>query len=348
MDSRVTAVDIFCGAGGLTRGLLDAEIDVVAGYDIDEGCRYPYEHNNEVEFIQTDVRDLDPKEVDKTLGDEPTLIAGCAPCQPYSILTNAKSDDDDDRAHLLADFSRIVDGVRPTYVTMENVPGLKRKDVFSDFVDTLENARYHVVYDVLDCSRYGVPQRRKRLVLLAAQTSPIDLPRRRPGPAPTVKGAIGDLPKLGPGEKDPSDSVHRSADLREKNRERIQASKPGGTWEDWPAHLRLDCHKTESGAGYTEAYGRMRWDEPAPTVTTKFFNLGSGRFGHPEQERALTPREAAILQTFPRDYGFDGEDNVPKLTKLGELIGNAVPVNLARALGDTIESHARSAIGQSF
>lgn len=339
---RICAVDVFCGAGGLTRGLLDAGIDVRAGYDIDSACRFPYTYNNGVPFRRRDVARLRPNELLTKIPEHPNLIAGCAPCQPHSILTN-KSQIEDDRAHLLGEFSRLVASVQPTYVTMENVPGLRKTDVFDRFVDTLRENAYHVAFDVLDCRRYGVPQTRHRLVLVASRTSPIQLPKPIQDEPLTVRDVLSDLPTIGPGEVCIEDSLHRSANLSETNRLRIRASVPGGTWEDWPDELVLKCHQRRSGSSYKHAYGRMTWDDPAPTVTTKFFNLGSGRFGHPQQERALTPREAAILQTFPDDYKFVPEGQECSLKKMGELIGNAVPVRLGEAVGRVLVSHALAA-----
>lgn len=336
----ITAVDVFCGVGGLTRGLLDAGILVGAGYDIDEDCQYPYEANNGVPFVQVDVSRLKPDDVKAVLGDEPNLVAGCAPCQPYSILTNRQLGVEDSRVHLLGEFSRIVSGTLPTYVTMENLPGLRKREAFVDFAKDLKTNGYWVDWKVADCIRYGVPQHRRRLILLASRAGPVKAPPMRRGKVPTVRGAIGRLPHLAAGQTNRTDPVHRAAGLAEINLDRVRASKPGGTWRDWPAELRLRCHSVPGGRGYTESYGRMRWDAPAPSITTKFFNLGSGRFGHPEQDRALSPREAALLQTFPPTYTFVPPGKVGRLTVLGKLIGNAVPVKLGRSIGRTIVAHA--------
>ncbi len=346
-EKAVTAVDIFCGAGGLSRGLLDAGIAVRAGYDIDDNCRYPYEANNGVAFVEVDVRELEPENVKPVLGREPNLVAGCAPCQPYSIMTNRRGGNEDSRIHLLSEFSRIVVELLPTYVTMENVPGLRRMDVFRDFVDELTRSDYVVDWEVVDSSRYGVPQHRHRLILMASRAGPIGVPPRRRGRPPTVRGAIGRLPKLAAGEWLCSDPLHHSADLTDLNLSRIRASSQGGTWREWPSELRLRCHSSSEGRSYTHSYGRMRWDAPASPITTKFFNLGSGRFGHPEQDRALSLREGALLQTFPETYAFSPPGEKLRLRVAGGLVGNAVPVRLAQAIGRTIAEHAATRFAAS-
>jgi len=336
----VTAIDIFCGAGGLTRGLLDAGIAVGAGYDIDEDCRFPYEANNGVPFVRVDVKELEPEDVREALGEEPNLVAGCAPCQPYSIMTHGRAGTEESRGHLLSEFSRIVMQILPTYVTMENVPGLTRREAFRAFVAELWRNGYWVDWEIVDSSRYGVPQRRHRLILMASRMAPIRVPPRRHGRPPGVRGAIGRLPRLMAGESHSLDPLHRAAHLADVNLSRIQASGPGGTWLEWPSELRLRCHSRPGGRGYTHSYGRMRWGAPSPPITTKFYNFGSGRFGHPEQNRALSLREGALLQTFPASYAFQPPGDKLPLASVGGLIGNAVPVKLAHAVGSTIQQHA--------
>jgi DNA (cytosine-5)-methyltransferase 1 len=158
----------------------------------------------------------------------------------------------------------------------------------------------------------------------------------------TVRQAIGQLTHLQAGEVATSDRLHVASTLNAKNIQRIKASKPGGTWRDWPEHLVADCHRAESGRTYAGVYGRMEWDKPAPTMTTQCFGFGNGRFGHPEQDRAISLREAAILQSFPRDYAFIPEGGEVAFKALGRLIGNAVPVELGRAIAKSIDSHLAS------
>jgi DNA (cytosine-5)-methyltransferase 1 len=334
--NTVTAVDIFCGAGGLTRGLLEAGIVVRAGYDNDEAGRHPYTANNGVPFLNADVRNLRAKDVAEILGPEPNLLAGCAPCQPYSIMTN-KVKTADAREHLLNDFLKIVEGVRPTYVTVENVPGLTRSGVFRYFVSRLKKGGYHVDWKVVDASRYGVPQHRRRLILLASKAGPINVPPPRRGRPPTVRGAIGGLPKLRAGKCDDLDRLHRAAGLTRANLDRIRATPMGGGWQDWPDELKLKCQRSsDAEKNYKHSYGRMNWGSPSPPITTKFFNLGSGRHGHPDQNRAISLREGALLQSFPRDYSFTPIGKDPELIVEGRLIGNAVPVKLAAAIGGVV------------
>jgi DNA (cytosine-5)-methyltransferase 1 len=226
---------------------------------------------------------------------------------------------------------------------MENVPRLldfKGGKVFEAFVSTLRAADYHVVYDVLYGPDFGLAQTRSRLVLLASRLGPIDLPVPTHATAHrTVRDEIGDLPHLSHGEADPSDPLHRCSKLAPVNVKRLKASKPGGTWRDWDATLVAQCHTTETGRGYSSVYGRMTWDAPSPTVTTQFFGFGNGRFGHPEQLRALSLREGAMLQGFPRDYAFVPPGSPVGMKSVGRLIGNAVPVKLARAVARAVKIH---------
>ena len=224
---------------------------------------------------------------------------------------------------------------------MENVPELEKETVFSDFVSTLKGLNYYVDWKIVYCPEYGVPQSRKRLVLLASRLGEIQLvpPLYDSEHYPTVRQAIGNLPVLKNGEKDANDSLHRSCRLSSTNLKRIQQSTPGGTWRDWDEELQLKCHKKASGKTYPSVYGRMCWDEPSPTITTQFYGYGNGRFGHPEQDRALSLREGAILQSFPPDYVFIDDDHPSNRREIGIHIGNAVPVELGRAIGISIQQH---------
>ena len=200
---------------------------------------------------------------------------------------------------------------------------------------------YYVWYEVVFCPDYGVPQNRKRLVLLASMMGPINLipHTHTPNNYVTVRDAIGNLPTINAGEKNPLDPMHISTKLSEINLRRITASVPGGTWKEWPKELQLSCHKKESGASYPSVYGRMLWDEPSPTITTQFYGYGNGRFGHPEQNRAISLREGAILQSFPPEYQFIENGQIINKRKLGVQIGNAVPVALGQAIGISILNH---------
>ena len=338
---KVQAVDLFCGVGGLTKGLENVGIDVRLGVDVDPVCRFPYMANSKAKFLLESVEDIHGRDLVPVFGEDSVcLLAGCAPCQTFSTY-NQKADPSDRRWWLLDEFARIVRELSPELVTMENVPNLLRHKVFKKFVDVLEGTGYHVWYHEVDSAEYGVPQHRERLVLLASKLGPIRmLSAVELGESPkTVREAIGDLPILRAGEIDEDDPLHQCAALSAVNLRRIRASKPGGTWRDWKCGLVSPCHRKRSGKTYPSVYGRMCWDEPAPTITTQFYGFGSGRFGHPEQDRAISLREGAILQSFPRDYIFKAPDAKTGKKSIGKLIGNAVPVKLAEAIGKSVLVH---------
>ncbi len=340
----IGCVDLFCGLGGLTHGLARGGVSVVAGIDLDAHCRFPYEKNNDALFIQADVKRLTGDGLKLLLkGFGRTLLAGCAPCQPFSTYSRkGRSQRDDDKWDLVWDFGRLVVELRPDFVTMENVPQLVDHPVFDEFLSALKG--YNVWWDVIDCANYGVPQTRKRLVLLGSRWGELRLTpssllgeQRRQA---TVRAAIGHLPRLEAGEGDESDRLHASCSLSPLNLKRIKASKPGGTWRDWNKSLVAKCHRKGTGETYPSVYGRMEWDAPAPTITTQSFGYGNGRFGHPEQHRAISLREAAILQTFPAEYEFLPVDQRPTFSVLGRLIGNAVPVRIGELVADAVTRHA--------
>lgn len=334
----IKAVDLFCGAGGLTRGLEDANIDVVAGYDIEPICRFAYETNNNSSFINKDVALVTKEEITAHFeGAQYTLLAGCAPCQPFSRYNVGKDVTKDKKWPLLYHFSRLINEVSPDFVTMENVPDVVRHTVYEDFVEDLKAQGYFVWSSTVYCPDFGMPQMRKRHVLLASKRKPIELikPTHSPNEYVLVKDAISHLPQLNAGDKDIVDPLHKCAKLSPLNQQRISYSKQGGTWLDWPEHLRAACHQKSSGATYKSVYARMSWDKPSPTMTTQCFGYGNGRFGHPEQNRAISLREAAIFQTFPESYQFAPSDSPMKFTELGRMIGNAVPVQLGKVIGES-------------
>lgn len=338
----VSCVDLFCGAGGLTHGFVQEGLRVDAGIDLDSACRYPYSANNDATFIQRDISDMEAQEVAKLFTpDAIWVLAGCAPCQPFSTYSQRYDTKADHKWALLYEFARIAAGLMPDIVTMENVPAMRRHEVFDDFVKTLLGLGYEVWNGVVDCAAYGVPQSRKRMVLLASLHGQIELiePLRDEKRYKTVRQAIGRLRPIGSGELDPRDKLHVASKLSEKNLARIRASKPGGTWRDWPRHLVAKCHRHNTGRTYPSVYGRMEWDKPAPTITTQCYGLGNGRFGHPEQDRAISLREAAILQGFPRNYEFVPLGGEICIKTIGRLIGNAVPVDLGRAIAKSIVRH---------
>ncbi|MEX2174344.1 MAG: DNA cytosine methyltransferase [Pirellulaceae bacterium] len=346
----IECVDLFCGLGGLTHGLSLGGVDVAAGIDVDPAGRFPYEQNNSACFVEKDISTLSGSDLKAHWKrGQCTLLAGCAPCQSFSTYSRkyrqagvSEKRRADRKWALVSEFARLIDESEPDMVTMENVPQLLDHAVFPQFLARL--SKYHVWHEIVDCSRYGVPQTRKRLVLLASRLGPIALKRSSINelPIPTVQAAIFGLPKLRAGEVDPNDAMHSACKLSALNSKRIRASKPGGTWRDWPQSLVADCHRKEAGETYPSVYGRMEWLAPAPTITTQCFGYGNGRFGHPEQDRAITLREAAILQTFPRSYKFLPAGKRAVYSVMGRLIGNAVPVKLGEAIGVALCNHVRS------
>ena len=343
---NISAVDLFCGAGGLTCGLARSGIDVRLGVDIDPSCEYPYTHNNQAKFVRKSVGDIGADDLRSyyTQGSV-RLLAGCAPCQTFSRY-NLKASKKDDRWWLLRHFARLVLDLEPELVTMENVPGLMDHEVFTEFVDTLVECNYFVSFQPVNCEEYGIPQHRRRLVLLASRFGPIELisPKVFKHGRVSVRSAIGNskVSELEAGSKDTYDVLHQSAALSPLNMKRIKASKPGGTWRDWDPELVAGCHKKASGKSYPGVYGRMAWDEPAPTITTQFYGFGNGRFGHPEQDRALSLREGAILQSFPSAYEFVAPGEKVRKKIIGRLIGNAVPVLLGKAIGLSIQANVKA------
>ncbi len=341
-----SAVDLFCGIGGLTKGLELAGINVVAGLDFEESCQYAYEQNNNAQFIHADITTVSANDLEQLYPEgHNKILVGCAPCQPFSKYTHRYRKDGykDDKWRLLYYFSALVESINPEIVAMENVPELKNTTTFKDFKKKLVDLGYSVDSSVVYCPDYGVPQNRKRLVLIASRLGNIKLidPLFTKDKYLTVRDAIGTLPALKSGETDGNDPVHTCTKLNPLNLKRIEASVPGGTWRDWPLELQLKCHKKNSGKSYPSVYGRMLWDEPSPTITTQFYGYGNGRFGHPEQNRALSLREGALLQSFPTNYKFSNENGVLNTRKLGVQIGNAVPVELGRAIGISIEKHIK-------
>jgi DNA (cytosine-5)-methyltransferase 1 len=339
----IRAIDLFCGVGGLTRGLANAGISVAAGADLDPACRFPYEANNHARFILRDVRNLMASDLRPYLsGAGRTLLAGCAPCQPFSTYSRsgreARGGSD---WSLLERFGRLANELRPDYVTMENVPQLALHPVFGKFVRSLEG--YSVSWSIVECAAIGVPQTRKRLVLMAARDGDPPSVMATSAAGSTVRSTIAALPPLDAGGTDPDDPLHAACRLSETNLLRIRASRPGGTWREWPVELQVACHRRKTGGTYPSVYGRMEWDAPGPTITTQCFGFGNGRFGHPEQDRAITLREAAMLQTFPRDYAFLPPGQIARFSVLGRLIGNAVPVRLGEVLGQAFIRHAEEA-----
>ena len=330
------AIDLFCGAGGLTLGLRRAGWDVIAGIDVDATVGETYRGNNpETGFVVADLRSVTGDDIRTLTGAGPELLlAGCAPCQTFSKQRRRYSLRERSDASLIGEFARLVVALEPKVVLMENVPGIASvpgRSRFRRFLETLRDGGYECDHRVLNARDFGVPQHRRRYVLLAVRGAAADLPlpaTDSPGAGSvTVRDAIGRFPAIGAGEVHGSIPNHCAARLSDRNMERIRATPTdGGSRRDWPERLELDCHRRTHG--FSDVYGRMWWDRVAPTLTSRCNSLSNGRFGHPEQDRAISLREAAALQTFPDDYEFFGTKN-----QIARWIGNAVPVSFAEALG---------------
>ncbi len=342
------ALDFFCGAGGLTRGFLNAGIHVVAGLDVNEGCRRTYETNNKpAKFLACDLQNVRPQDLEKYVRGIPTselIFAGCAPCQPFS--KQRREIDVRDKT-LLSHFGRLVGEFLPGYVVIENVPGIVRIPGYSTyrrFTRLLEDFGYALAEGVVDAKFFGVPQTRRRWVVIASRLAKPDLPEPTHGvgskPFVTVREAIAHYPKLAAGEQSASVPNHRAANIAPRNIRRLKATPPdGGGRRQWPKELVLDCH-TGDYEGHSDVYGRMRWDAPAPALTCKCFSISNGRYGHPEQHRAISLREAARLQSFNDSFIFYGASQAD----IGVQIGNAVPVALAHRLAKTVQNLNRRVI----
>lgn len=348
MTREIVLADFFSGCGGTARGFADAGVRPVFATDWDEEAVQTFKLNfPEVNAVQRDIRELPTEEVVAVMppADEAIrLLAGCAPCQPFAGHRNATTGEDE-RSDLVLELLRFVEAVRPQLVFVENVPGMRRASrsdgPLTEFVAVLEKT-HHVAFDTISCADYGVPQTRRRLVLIASSLGEIDLPTPTHGPSAdqpyvTVRDAIHSLPHNVDGPEAAALSSHQAMRLTRLNRERIKATPEGGDRRNWPKRLWPDCH-SRGFRGHTDVYGRLSWDKPAPTLTTKCISYSNGRFGHPSEHRAITAREAARLQTFSDSFEFSGG-----LTSQARQIGNAVPVLLARQFGQHFVEHVASA-----
>ena len=335
----IKAIDFFCGAGGLTRGLLDAGIAVVGGVDSDERARETYERNNAPSrFIHAGVENVDANALRAELGigrADAVLYAACSPCQPFSNLNSAKAKPG--RKALLLDFARIVQDAPPDFILIENVPGLKNSlgdETRRAFAAVIERMGFAVESGVLDAKNYGVPQTRKRFILTASRTGEASLPAPAllEKPPRTVRSQIAKFPRLSEGETSSEYPNHRAKKLSARHKRIVEAVPlDGGSRSDVDESALLEHHR-RSPQSHKDVFGRMAWDMPSPTLTTRCVDVYCGRFIHPEQHRGITPREAASLQTFPDDYEFFGKSFLEN----SRYVGNAVPVELAKRLGKSI------------
>jgi DNA (cytosine-5)-methyltransferase 1 len=338
-NQPIRVFDFFSGCGGTSCGFQTAGLDIVWALDIDADSAATFRQNfPKSEFLQADIRSVDPIVLEPLMNrsDSPIVFSGCAPCQPFSRQNNHKKGLDPRRS-LLSEFARFISHWLPDYVFVENVPGLQKIDGsrghFSDFLNLLNHLGYRSDFGVVPALWFGVPQTRERLILLASKHSTIKLPQPTHGPGSlpfsTVRNWLNGLPALRAGERNANDPDHQAASLSELNLKRIGATPEGGGRESWPSELWLDCHRNHKG--HSDVYGRMRWDRPASGLTTRCISYSNGRFGHPQQMRAISVREAGCLQTFPRTFRWQGT-----LSSKARQIGNAVPPLMARRVAEAI------------
>ncbi len=337
------AIDFFCGAGGMTHGLRSAGIDVLGGIDNEEQCRVSYESNNAPAlFLHRDITQLTFEELVEVFGlsiDDPMLLfVGCSPCQYWSKIQTSRTKSETS-AFLLKEFQRFVEHFLPGFIVLENVPGLQsnRRSYLPCFLRALESQGYHYAQGIVDAQYYDVPQHRRRYLLIASRHfSQVSLPEPegKPIPVSAVLGPDHGFPPIPAGHVDSSDFMHTTAGLTEKNLRRLHLTSPdGGTrmaWKDNP-ELQINAYRGKDNC-FCDVYGRMYWGRPAPTITTRFHSLSNGRFGHPEEDRAISLREGAVLQSFPRDYKFVASG----MGSIARQIGNAVPPALARHIGQKL------------
>lgn len=353
MKEKLKAVDFFCSGGGMSYGMQKAGIKILAGIDIDPNCEETYKANiNDAEFILADVFELNEKELAKQLSltknDNNLILIGCSPCQFWSIINTDKTKSKKSK-NLLNEFSRFVEYFNPGYVVVENVPGVLKRQKESglmNFIKRLEKKDFKVHFKVHEVSEYGVPQHRQRFTLIANRVTnkeliPVPLTTKKL----TVRDVIGEhngFKKVKAGHRDASSFMHTVAGLADINLKRLAAtSKDGGTRISYAHNEKLapDCHKNDT-INFKDTYGRMWWDRPAPTITTKFISISNGRFAHPEENRALSLREGAVLQSFPKDYIF----KTTNIAIAARMIGNAVPPKYAEAIAKSILANQANAI----
>lgn len=344
-ENKLKAVDFFCSGGGMSYGIQQAGIKILAGIDFDKTCEETYTSNIKgAKFIHADIFNLKEKELEKELSlkkkDKNLVLIGCSPCQFWSIINTDKNKSEKSK-DLLKEFRRFVEYFQPGYVVVENVPGVLRRKAESgleEFIEWLKSNKYKVHFDVHEVSNYEVPQHRRRFTLIANRVTKVELEPVKSNAKPrTVRDVLGvenGFPKVKAGHKDNSSFMHTVAGLKDINIKRLSLTKKnGGTRLAYAdnAELAPNCHKNDK-ENFKDTYGRMWWDRPSPTITTKFFSISNGRFAHPEENRAISLREGAVLQSFPKNYIF----KTASIANTARMIGNAVPPKYATAIGKAI------------
>lgn len=353
---NLKAVDFFCSGGGMSFGMQESGIKILAGIDFDKNCKETYESNIKgAKFIHADVFDLKETELEENLNlkrnDDDLVLIGCSPCQFWSIVNTSKEKSQQSK-DLLKEFRRFVEYFTPGYVVVENVPGiLRRKDEsgLANFITWLEVNNYKVHAEIHEVSNYGVPQHRKRFTLIANRiTDEVIIPQKNEGKKVLVSDVLGEkngFPRIPQGHKDETDFMHTVAGLKQINLDRLAITPHnGGTRLAYvfDKELAVPCHYGKTD-GFKDIYGRMWWDRPSPTITTKFFSISNGRFAHPEEDRGISLREGAVLQSFPKTYKFKGTS----IANIARMIGNAVPPKYATALGKAIiQNHEKCNLEQ--
>lgn len=342
IEDKLKAIDFFSGAGGLTHGLRAAGIAVIAGIDNDATCKTTFEENNQgAIFIEKDITVYSPIDLERDLkiekNDDRMIFAGCAPCQFWSIIRTSKEKSKKTK-NLILDFQKFIEHFRPGFVVVENVPGIssKKESPMGCFIASLEALGYNVARGITDMSLYGIPQRRRRFTLLASRVSSVSLPKptKQKITVRDVLGVKNGFREIEAGTTDKTDYLHVAASLSKKNIERLRmTNKDGGDRSGWQnkEKYRLACYASGEKKFY-DTYGRMWWDRPSPTITTKFFSISNGRFAHPSEDRAISLREGAVLQTFPKSYKFLSTS----IASVAKMIGNAVPPKFAEIIGRQI------------
>lgn len=333
--TKFNSVDLFSGIGGLSLGLKDAGFRVVASVELDKDAVEAYKKNHpKAKVFDQDIRTLNTDEIKKLLKGQPLhLLAGCPPCQGFSSMRrlNKRKSVRDSRNSLVMEYLRLVKELRPLTIMMENVPGLKDYYLFKEFIKELHDLGYNPKFEIANVKDYGIPQRRKRLVLVGSLLGDLNIVEGT-FPKRTVWDTIGHLESV----DDTNDEAHK---IYASHTARIQEMieripKDGGSRKDVPEYT-LECHKKEN-VGFNDVYGRLRWNDYSTTITGGCLNPSKGRFLHPEENRCITAREAALLQSFP--YNYIIPSNLSK-TKIALLLGNALPPKFSFVQAENVRRH---------